>query len=42
MSDKVILSGIVSPDAAASGSGEAKLGLVERYVLRGLAYGDYG
>jgi hypothetical protein len=35
ISDNVILSGIVRPDAAASGSGEPNEGRVERYVFKG-------
>lgn len=37
MAERVILSGIVRPEAAASGSGEAKVGRVERNVFSGLA-----
>lgn len=35
--ERVILSGIVRPAAAAKGSGDANDGRVERYVFRGLA-----
>jgi hypothetical protein len=38
ISDSVIWSGIVRPDAAARGCGDANAGLVERYVLSGLAW----
>ena len=38
ISDKVIFSGIVRPEAAASGCGDAKEGLVERYVFKGFAF----
>lgn len=37
ISDKVICRGIVNPDAAAKGSGDANVGFAERYVFRGLA-----
>jgi hypothetical protein len=37
ISDNVICRGIVKPDAAARGCGEANDGFVERYVLSGLA-----
>lgn len=37
MSDRVILRGIVRPDAAARGCGEAKEGLVDKYVFKGFA-----
>ena len=37
ISERVILRGIVKPAEAASGSGEANEGLVERYVFSGLA-----
>jgi hypothetical protein len=35
----VIWSGIVKLDAAASGCGDVKLGLAERYVFKGFACG---
>lgn len=38
ISDNVICKGIVRLDAAASGCGDVKLGLAERYVFRGFAY----
>lgn len=37
ISESVICRGIVRPDAAAKGCGDAKVGFVERYVFRGLA-----
>jgi hypothetical protein len=40
ISDSVILRGMVRPDAAASGSGEAKEGLVDKYVFRGFAWSE--
>lgn len=41
ISESVIWSGMVRPDAAARGSGEVKDGFDDRYVLRGLAYSDW-
>lgn len=38
ISDKVIDRGIVSPEAAARGFGDVKLGFESRYVLSGLAW----
>jgi hypothetical protein len=40
-SESVIDNGIVNPAAAASGWGEVKLGLEERYVFSGFAYCVY-
>ena len=37
MLDRVICNGIVKPDDAASGCGEAKSGLLESYVFSGFA-----
>ena len=37
ISDRVICKGIVNPDAAANGCGDAKDGFEKRYVFRGLA-----
>jgi hypothetical protein len=38
ISDRVIDRGIVSPEAAASGCGDVKVGFEYRYVLSGFAY----
>ena len=37
ISERVICMGIVNPDAAATGRGDVNVGLVERYVFKGLA-----
>jgi hypothetical protein len=37
ISDNVICSGIVNPDAAANGCGDVKDGFENRYVFKGLA-----
>lgn len=37
ISDRVICRGIVNPDAAANGRGDAKDGFEKRYVFKGLA-----
>jgi len=38
ISERVICSGMVSPDDAASGCGDVKSGLEHKYVLSGFAY----